>query len=332
MENTANYKKQYLNTMRIIGFIAIIVLISHFVEGQTCDNDQVYSEWSELCEDSMANQCDEDGNEWYDPTTNECVETYHWGETRRNVEMQTRFVTNNENGLTQNISSTNNDTYTVANNDTECNHGDYNATDGTCDCHSGWQTSPIQDLFRYVWCNESVYDEEYYGESRLTEDKQFAYKLFVALFTIAFAATFMLKSAIRMFACCFKKRKPRKKGKKRKKRKQRKRRRKKEYRKYKTMSRSHVSTEGEDEEEEGIEMTRKRAKRGSSEGLRVSSGSASRSRRRARSADPDSEAEKRNPTRNRKRKVGTPRSMPRMDHSDESDSDADRLYVRSVEF
>eukprot|EP01083_Nonionella_stella_P123166 370996_1 len=187
---------------------------------------QVYSSFSSTCEDSMVDDCM--AEETYDATTNECVQTYDWGEVRRTITRNIRYVIYGSDGLID-IAMSSNTSYSAASNDTNCNHGVYYETNNTCNCDDGWRTSPIQDLFEYIWCNESVYDEEYYGSTQLTQNKLIGYQLFIASIIASFACAFMLKAIIKTICCCVE-------GSKRKKRKRKRKRKKKHGNKYEMVS------------------------------------------------------------------------------------------------
>merc|ERR1712025_1241152 len=150
--------------------------------------------------------------------TNECVDSDEdCTEIRRDVNFNLRHITNDLcfSGNTSII----NETGTIGGptDPSECNHGEL--VNGTCACEEGWQTAPGQDRFNYVWCNASKYDEEWYGESDLRENKLIAYKLFIACICLSFATAFMLQSMFQIAAWCCKSRRKQKRKKKKSKRK-----------------------------------------------------------------------------------------------------------------
>lgn len=84
-------------------------------------------------------------------------------------------------------------------NETNCGYGTFNAVNATCDCNENYRTAPDQDMFSasYEWCNQSVFDSSYYGETDFTEDKLIVYQLWIAFLVIALGTTCIIQCGIR---------------------------------------------------------------------------------------------------------------------------------------
>ena len=76
-----------------------------------------------------------------------------------------------------------------------CNHGTYR--NSTCWCDDGWRTDPAQDAFNTVFCNQSVYDADYYGESALRERSTWVVNTFFIVTGVTLAAACGLTYGVR---------------------------------------------------------------------------------------------------------------------------------------
>ena len=241
-----------LSAAFMIFLLSLLIATNGQSTTPNCDNGQIYSDRINICEDSMANDCL--SNEIYDMSTNECVRVYDWGEIRRDINLNIRYVFNEDGQMTGNniISPSNQSNETSSfiqpNNDTNCNHGTYLPANQTCQCEDGWRTSPIQDLFHYVWCNESVFDEEYYGESSLTENKAIGFQLTIVILVITFVFTFLLKVFIKIISKCFHLNRNRHQRHQRSRRKRKHKQRKHKQKKYEMVTMTNISDEDIDQD------------------------------------------------------------------------------------
>ena len=107
--------------------LTIIPIINAQNECST-EEGKVFSARTNMCEDSISDDCLT--NESYDSTTNECVQSYDWGEIRRDANLNIRYVFlgGNDNGMID-ITTSSNVSYSEATNLTQCNNGRFEAPD-----------------------------------------------------------------------------------------------------------------------------------------------------------------------------------------------------------